>query len=66
MRLLEELIGKEVRLYPSDSYKKCGTVEEVSEHGVVFTITEAESKSGYEVGKKVYIAFSARLSFSEI
>lgn len=60
-----DLIGKEVRIYPSDSYRKQGIVQSIDTNGVLFKITKS-SDSEYKVGALHFIAFSARLSFAEL
>lgn len=62
----EELIGKEVNIYPGDSNKKRGVILDIDDNGVLFQITYYSGSDGqYQVGKKYYISFEARLTFSE-
>jgi succinate dehydrogenase flavin-adding protein (antitoxin of CptAB toxin-antitoxin module) len=65
---MKEFIGKEVKIYPGDTYDKYGKILEITDQGVLFLITRSEEKSnrGYTVGKKRFISFSARLSFEEV
>lgn len=60
---LKDLIGQEVRIYPSDSQKKQGTVESVEEYGVLFKITKSACPD-YKVGSLHFISFSSGLSFA--
>ena len=67
MSHLRNMIGKEVLIYPGDTYYKKGIIEQITNFGVLFTITEASKQSSdYVVGKKHFIPFSAKLSFREI
>jgi hypothetical protein len=62
-----ELIGKEVRIYPGDTYKKQGVILDINDHGVLFRITYyAGSDHQYRIGKKHFISYSASLIFAEI
>jgi hypothetical protein len=62
----KELIGKEVKIYPGDSNKKRGVILDIDDKGVLFQITYYNGSDGqYQVGKKYYISFEARLTFSE-
>jgi len=59
---MNDLIGKEVQIYPGDTYYKCGIIKEITESGVLFLITSTNSNS-YKEGKLHFISFSARLTF---
>ena len=62
----KELIGKEVKIYPGDSNKKRGIILDIDDKGVLFQITYYSNNDGqYQVGKKHYISFEARLTFAE-
>lgn len=62
----KELIGKEVNIHPGDSNKKRGIILDIDDNGALFQITYYNGSDGqYQVGKKYYISFSARLTFSE-
>lgn len=66
-KVAELFLGKNVRIYPDDTNSKTGEVVDVNDHGVTFKITTYNgSDERYVVGKLHYIAFSARLSMSEI
>jgi hypothetical protein len=56
-------IGKEIQLYPQDTYKKFGVVTLMDEAGFVVKITKAHEKSGYEVNKEYFFSHSAGLKF---
>jgi hypothetical protein len=62
-------VGKYVKVYPGDTWSKFATVEEVLNEGVVFKIdgvrSEAEDWKGND-GKKIFIAYSASLTFIEV
>ena len=62
---LQDMVGKEVQIYPGDSQPKFGIIQEVTEQGVLFKITRSQCDQ-YNVGSLHYIAFSARLSFKEV
>lgn len=61
---VSDFIGKEVSIYPDDTYRKMGIVLDITDAGVMFKITKAEPGSGYAVGEIVFISYSANLSFS--
>ena len=62
---IEDLIGKEVQIYPSDTYKKWGKIININDNGILFLITRVEDNCGneYEVGSYRFISYSANLSF---
>ena len=65
---MDDFVGKYVQVYPGDTLSKFGIVEEVLDFGVVFKIDGARSKADYwkrNDGKKIFIAYSARLDFVE-
>lgn len=62
---MEELIGKEVRIYPNDTRAKYGKILEINDNGVLFLITKSECP-GFTVGKRKFISYSARLNFEEV
>lgn len=57
----EYYVGKTVKLYPHDSYKKEAMVLGVDEVGWYFKITATQSKTGYEIGDQVFISHSKAL-----
>lgn len=64
---MTHLVGREVAIFPGDTYKKQGIILEVYEHGILFEITSyTGSDNVYIVGKQHYLAFSARLTFRVI
>ena len=69
MAKMEDLIGKEVYIFPGDTNKKKGIIVDMNANGVLFKITSTEEQSTfktYEVGKLCFIAYSAKLSFREV
>ena len=58
----DEFLGKEVQIYPGDTYKKRGIVRDINPAGVVFEITATEA-SNYTVGKLHFISWAANLTF---
>ena len=69
---MENMIGKEVVIYPGDTYQKRGIIEEITEAGVLFKITAAPEYVNYKkcnqyvVGTLHFISFSAKLTFREV
>ena len=66
---MEDFIGKYVQVYPTDTLSKFGTVVEVNAGGVVFKVDGVRSQADHwkgNDGKKIFIAYSARLSFIEV
>ena len=62
MEILKELIGKEVQLYPNDTYKKWGIIENVDNFGIVFRITRVDTGGHYITGERRYISHSSNLT----
>lgn len=62
---LKELVGKKVQIYPSDSKYKSGIIEEITDNGVLFKITNGPEIDGWYVGALKFISYSANLSFTE-
>ena len=59
-----DLVGKEVQIYPGDTYEKWGTIVEINNEGILFQITKADKgASTYEVGSYRLISYSANLIF---
>ena len=61
--ILSTFLGKEVQIYPGDSYTKFGIITDITEQGVVFKITQASERTEYKRGDVVFIAFSSKLTF---
>ena len=62
-----EWIGKEVQIYPGDTYSKFGKIVGMSDAGVTFLITDAKDGDREWVkGKHKFVSYSAKLSFIEI
>ena len=59
----KDFIGKEVRLYPHDTYKKNAILLSIDQNGYVFEITSCEDKSQYKVGEIVFINHSFKVTF---
>lgn len=62
----DEFLGKEVQIYPGDTYSKKGIVRDINNAGVVFEITEADKHTQYTVGKLHFISWSANLTFKRV
>ena len=64
--LKEEFLGKEVIIYPGDSYKKTGIIKDINSAGVTFKITAYSGNDNqYERNKLTFISFT-KLTFKEI
>lgn len=63
---LNSLKGALVQIYPGDSTHKYGIIEDMTDNGILFKITDTGLKSGYTVGALHFISYSARLSFEVI
>ena len=62
-----EWIGKEVQIYPGDTYNKFGKIVGMNDAGVTFLITQArDGDKEWVVGKHKFVSYSAKLSFIEI
>ena len=60
-------LNKNVMVYPGDTYKKTAKVIAVDENGVTFEVISYNgSDDAWKVGKLKFIAYSARLTMSEI
>jgi len=62
---MNELIGKEVQIFPGDTREKFGKIVEITDGGILFKITRSGSPN-YIVGKLRFIAYSAKLTFQII
>jgi hypothetical protein len=61
---MNDLIGKEVQIYPGDTYSKWGRIIEINDNGVLFEITNADKQCiGYPIGSYRFISYSANLTF---
>lgn len=61
---MNDLIGKEVQIYPGDTYSKWGRIIEINDNGVLFKITDADKQcTGYPIGSYRFISYSANLTF---
>jgi hypothetical protein len=62
---MQDLVGKEVQIYPGDTYKKWGIVLEVNDNGMLFRITKAEGGApSYSPGSIRFISYSANLNIA--
>lgn len=57
----EKFVGKEVKLFPGDYYKKRAILEKVDEHGYTFKITYAEVGCDYKAGDTLFINHSCNM-----
>lgn len=59
---INELVGKEIQLYPGDTDSKFGIIEDWNEHGMLIKITKSDSEC-HIVGKSHYISHSSKITF---
>ena len=59
-----EFVGKEVHLYPQDSYKKRAILCEINKYGLLFKITYSEKGANYKVDDLVFINHSNKIELS--
>ena len=65
--MLKQYIGKEIQLFPIDTYEKFGTLLGANENGILVKITKADKRDDlYKVGDTHFIAYSAKLTFKII
>lgn len=60
---MDRFLGKVVRIYPGDAYKKYGRLLSYEKDGVVFEIVKSEEVR-YKEGDRVFISYAAGLMFS--
>jgi hypothetical protein len=60
----DSMIGRRVRLYPNDTYRKIALIKDISDLGYSFEITESED-SGFKVGR-IYFYSHAKPIILEI
>ena len=58
----EIYVGKEIQLYPGDTYRKFGIIKSVDDLGWIVEITESRC-SHYEVGNEYFISHSNGFKF---
>lgn len=58
----ENYIGKEIQLYPGDTYKKWGIIEDVDNLGWTIKITDTENDK-YRIGDRIFISHSKMFIF---
>ena len=62
---IQDMIGKEVHLYPGDSYKKDAILlSHDKDSGYMFEITKAESGATEKVGEIKFISNSNKVIFT--
>ena len=59
-----QFVGKDVQVYPNDTYKKIAKVLDINDAGVTFLVTESADPRGWPVNSTRFVAFSASLSFT--
>lgn len=69
---VDSWVGRNVVLYPSDTYVRHATVIGVDSHGWEFEILDSglpsreATRPGYRVGDRLYVSHSMRLTLAEI
>ena len=58
-------IGKEIQLYPGDTYKKYWIIENVDDLGWTIRITDMQEdySSSYKIGDRVFVSYSKPFNF---
>lgn len=56
------LIGKEVRLYPSDTYKKIALINDINDLGFTFEILESEDPR-FKIGSIYFYSHAKPIIF---
>lgn len=59
----ENYIGKNIQLYPGDTYSKFGIIVNVDDLGWTIKITNAHERSDYELNKEYFFNHSTNLKF---
>lgn len=60
----ENYIGKEIQLYPGDTYKKWGVIKDIDDLGWTIKITDVEGcGSEYKIDDTIFISHSKSFSF---
>lgn len=58
-------VGKQIQLFPSDTYEKYGIIEEVDDLGFWIKITQSKSKN-YQEGKVHFFSHARTMAFKII
>jgi hypothetical protein len=62
--LNDTFLGKEVQIYPGDTYAKYGIVKDICEQGVTFEITNyTDTQADWKAGQLIFVAFG-KLTFA--
>ncbi len=64
MNNIKDFVGKEIALYPHDTYKKNAIFLGVDEYGYTFKITSCEKGSGYNIDEIIFINHSCSIRIS--
>jgi len=62
MKQLSDFLGKEVQLYPRDTYEKYAILLEYNEHGYMFKITKSKEVT-YKEGDIIFINHATNVIF---
>lgn len=63
---LENLVGKEVNLFPNDTYQKKAILLEINDKGFLFKITTCDKDSGYKPSDIVFFNNSCKVQMKFI
>ena len=58
---LENLVGKEIMLFPNDTYQKNAILLEINDKGFLFKITTCHKESGYNPSDIVFFNNSCKV-----
>ena len=58
---INELVGKNVQLYPGDTHAKFGTIVDWNEYGFMVKITKSDARE-YAVGNSIYFSHSKTMT----
>lgn len=60
-KILTSLIGKEIQLYPGDTYPRWGIIKEVDDVGFSIKITKADARSIFKVGSTYFMTHGDKI-----
>ena len=58
-----DFIGKEVMLFPGDTYHKFAILLNIDEYGYTFKITQCHINGDYKIGQIVFFNHSCKVTF---
>ena len=60
--LRSQFLGREVQIYPGDTYSKFGIIRDINPAGLTFEITSSQAPQ-YKLGSLYFISFSSGLNY---